>query len=183
MKKILWKGECFEVPTRDSQRSKAYAAERRAFPEMFTKEFDDLQKEIDRVTGSKFWRKLLKINGNPYLKITAVRATRRRAWATRWQVAIPKRMRSYSLLYHELAHAAVGRFHGWNWAATYLLLVRHYLGKEAHDRLKAEFQAGKVRHLPPRKTKPMSPERLEALRAGAAKARAALAAKRAAKDS
>lgn len=40
--------------------------------------------------------------------------------------------------------------HGWRWAMIYLQLVKWFMGRDVHDRLKAAFKAERVRHHAPR---------------------------------
>jgi uncharacterized membrane protein len=54
--------------------------------------------------------------------------------------------------------------HGWQFAETYLLLVRHVMGVDAHDRLKAQFKEHRVRFREPKKRRELSEEQRQALR-------------------
>lgn len=78
---------------------------------------------------------------------------------------------------HEVAHGytVADPGHGWLFCYVYLDLVRKFMGKEAHDALKASFKKRKVAHTVPRKKREMTPEQKQVLVDRMAKARAAKA--------
>ena len=78
---------------------------------------------------------------------------------------------------HEIAHHLAGLSHGhdWRFCQVMLDLVRHFMGREAHDALKASFKEHRVRFTEPRKRGPVSPERRAQLVEQLAAARAAKA--------
>ena len=91
------------------------------------------------------------------------------------RINAPLWARTESVMLHEMAHVlqmftrrhvvtCVGgkldrdgpwQSHGWQFGFCYLLLVRNELGKAAHDDLKAEFKANKVRYTAPRQGRPL----------------------------
>ena len=80
---------------------------------------------------------------------------------------------------HELSHLlqpSGSAAHGWQFCSIELRLVRHFLGKEAYDKLKAEFKAGRVRFTKPRAKRELTPEQRAVLGERMAVARAAKAA-------
>lgn len=68
---------------------------------------------------------------------------------------------------HEVAHHLAGLHerHGWRFVACELDLVRHFLGADVHDRLKASFRKHRVRFTAPRPKRVLTDEqRAAALR-------------------
>lgn len=158
---------------RDSQRSRVYAAENAAFrghPEANEPlpAVEDIERFIRHVWSLKrvqgtFPKAVVQWRlGQP-----AVRDGRRRrhACGAMGFISMPRWSRVKWVVLHELAHTISRRTdcyiagHGWEYAATYLTLVRLVLGVEAHNLLKAQFKANRVRYRAPRKRAPMSPER------------------------
>jgi putative metallohydrolase (TIGR04338 family) len=86
-------------------------------------------------------------------------------------IKIPLWARNEGIVLHELAHVICQREynsltiagHGWQFCAIYLRLVLCMMGREAHDALKREMKLNRVRFAPPRKSKPLDPERRAAL--------------------
>jgi putative metallohydrolase (TIGR04338 family) len=78
------------------------------------------------------------------------------------------------VIIHEIAHflAGAGHGHDWKFCEIELDLVRHFLGKEAYDTLKASFKKNKVRYTKPVKRN-LSPEQRQALSDRMAAVRAA----------
>lgn len=156
---------------RDNQRSKVYTAENAAFrghPEANEPlpTVEDIERfvrhvwDLKRVQGAfpkavVQWRQPVVKDGR----------RRRRACGARGFISMPRRLRVKWIVLHELAHTISLRdnchiaAHGWEFSNTYLTLVRLVLGVEAHDLLKAQFKAHRVRYREPRKRAPMSPER------------------------
>jgi|SRR5690606_30910499 len=80
------------------------------------------------------------------------------------------------IVIHELAHTYSRNDnggHGWLFCAVLLDLVRHFMGQEAHDKLKASFKAHGVKFTVPRAKRQMSPEARAAASERMAAARAA----------
>lgn len=172
---------------RDSQRSRVYRAENKAFssqPEASTwlETTADIERylryvvSLKRVTDS--W---------PVLKQpVAVHDGRglTRASANQWSITMPNIYRKKWIVLHELSHVIHQRqvstcrsaFHGWQYAEIYLRLVLLVLGREAHDALKASFKAHGVKYKEPAKRQPLSPERRAQLVLQLQAARAARAA-------
>lgn len=158
---------------RDSQRSKVYKAENIAFKghakaNESLPEIEDIERYVRHVWSLKrvqdaFPRAVV----NWRLGAPAVHdgRGRRSACGAVGFISMPKRARVAWIVLHELAHTISRRIdyniagHGWQYAATYLTLVRLVLGVEAHDLLKAQFKAHRVRYREPRSRAPLSPER------------------------
>lgn len=172
---------------RDTQRSKVYKAERVAFRDHAEaneglREVADIEAFVRHVFSLKrvqdaFPRAVTEWRaGTP-----KVRDGRRRRSACGGIgfISMPLWSRCKWIVLHELAHTIAFRTqyhiaaHGWEYAATYLKLVRCVLGVEAHDLLKAQFKAHRVRYKAPVKRAPLSPERRAQLAATLAAARAA----------
>lgn len=133
---------------RDSQRSRLYAAEQQ-LPEFRRNDFDDheaLRAWINKVaTSAKVRRRWAAGPVNFELRrgggATAIRNFR----LIRWGRTAPK---SKLIALHELAHllGPANARHGVAFAATYLELVKLFLGPEPAKRLRASFVAHRVRH-------------------------------------
>lgn len=89
--------------------------------------------------------------------------------------------RQPAVILHEIAHhyAGLGYAHNWRFCAVYLELVKHFMGKDAHDALRAQYKAHRVKFTAPRAKREISPEQREALVARLAAAREAKALKQA----
>ena len=136
---------------RDSQRSKLYRAEKVAFecfdtePEMTIAE---CQKLVDR--AMRFFR-----------EITSPRVSdgrgRRTAWASKWEIRLPRWSRRRMWVLHEVAHTISRRLaarkrrpiqgHGKEFARTYIKLVRRFIGRAEADLLKISFTHHRVKHV------------------------------------
>lgn len=167
---------------RDTQRSKLYAAERRAFGRS-TAELPavaDVQAYVDKVVGTAWW--IARWGFDP-VRVADGRGSSSARCISTTGIAMPVDMRSKWVVLHELAHVVTQRqygwnvvpWHGWEFCDNYLAIVRHYLGADAADRLRAEMRAGRVRYTKPRQGRPLTPEqraaavaRLAAYRANAA---------------
>jgi putative metallohydrolase (TIGR04338 family) len=171
---------------RDTQRSKVYEAERAAFRDHVEaneglREVADIKAFVRHVFSLKRvqdafpravteWR-----SGAP--NVHDGRGRRRACGGINF-ISMPLWSRCKWIVLHELAHTISFRTqyhiaaHGWEYAATYLTLVRCVLGVEAHDLLKAQFKAHRVRFRAPTKRAPLSPERRAQLVATLAAARA-----------
>lgn len=159
---------------RDTQRSKVYAAEREAFGYTFyasTKPgvpLSTCETFIRKVESSAYvLRKYPKGRFSPPHVNVHSGAGNRRATANYREIKLPLWSRTKPVMLHELAHVYTpkGPWHGWEFCATYLDLVRHFLGKAEHDLLKAAFKKNKVRFTAPRQKSPttMAPEAREAM--------------------
>jgi len=171
---------------RDTQRSKVYKAERVAFRDHAEAnerlpEIADIERFVKHVWSLKrvqdaFPRAVVEWRlGRP--EVHDGRGRRSPCGAMGF-ISMPKWSRNKWIVLHELAHVISRRIdcyiagHGWEYAACYLTLVRLVLGVEAHDLLKAQFKAHRVRYSQPRKRAPLSPERRAQLVATLAVARA-----------
>lgn len=185
-------------PLRDSQRQKLYNAER-AVPFGVTFDtVEDCQRYVNKVWASPWTlrrfvvsehtRQEIKAHPNAADYILSKAQERkppivrpghgsRSAFYRLGTITLPKWARNERVILHEIVHALRFRHvwnhteppHGWQFANTFLELVRHFMGREAHDTLKASFRKHKVRFRPPRPKRQLTPERLAALRAQAAR--------------
>ncbi len=190
---------------RDSQRQKVYDAETRAFGGWLRSESMSVRESqafVDRVLATKWienqedWAGVLAtIRRRGGVEIVPSHGGGNASFEPREigdgsgygyirihrpSIALGVKARQKDVILHELAHLIAPRSaaaHGWQFCDIELRLVRHFLGKEAHDRLKAEFKAGKVRFTKPRAKRQLTPEQREAATARLAAARAARAAK------
>lgn len=158
---------------RDSQRGKVYASEREAFPNMFNpywsiwKTAEEIQNWINSISKTNYFHKhFCKTHGSRLALVKLSRGLR-----SCMQMGIMKisscNMNKF-VVCHELAHAiafakyfAISRNvqgHGWQFCATYLHLIRHYIGLEEYNTLKASFKKHKVKFRAPRKKRKFTPE-------------------------
>lgn len=169
---------------RDSQRSKVYAAERDAFPRSEIgpqwKTLGEVEAWIEKkVLTSAYVRKNYAIG---YVGLRPGKGCRN-AFANpdTYEITLPLWARKEWVVLHEISHLIVSSrkhaFHGWKFCEVYLDLVRHCMGKEVHDRLKAEFKARNVKFTAPRAKRQLTEEQKAVLRERMAKARAAKLAK------
>lgn len=165
---------------RDQQRSKVYKADTALKPFAIPlPTVYDVELFVAKVWKSERVRQAypaIDIGGPPDVKDGR---RRRRAAANSVKIMIPRWARSSDVVIHELAHVITQRTyglkvagHGWEYCAVYLKLVLYIMGREAHDALKAEMKAQRVRFKPPRQRAPLSPERREHLAGILAAARA-----------
>lgn len=167
-----WEGKAHRTPKRDSQKSKVYAAERRAFKDEWDIKIEDGDlaatiRYVRQVEATATWRKILSKSGRlPVPGGLKVKDGRGCRWARggRHHLTLPVWARTRPVILHELAHAATadGAKHNWPFCAAYLLLVGQFLGSAARDRLKEEFRAARIRFTPPRR---FSAEHMAKLRA------------------
>lgn len=150
---------------RDSQRGKLYTAERKAFEgaPVDLPEVEDVERFIAHIC--KLGRIKESFPELEWRSITVGDGRRRRAAGGDARgIYMPRWSRMRWVVLHELGHTIMDRRyrnavgHGWQYAEIYLTLVRHVMGVDAHDRLKAQFKAHRVRYRKPRERAPMSPE-------------------------
>lgn len=153
---------------RDSQRSKLYSAEAEAFQGAV-----DRLVTFDLTVGfvEKVWR-------DAYVRSTFPMATRypaprvddgrgtRIARGSISRINLPLWARSKHVALHEIAHAlrvtgAREAAHGREFAARFIVLVQHFMGRSYADALKAAFKKHRVRYKPKRT---LSPETIARLR-------------------
>lgn len=153
MRKVRWNGQVHEIPTRDTQRQKVYNAEREAFPDHFRQQLpadnDLFQLIVDGITESHFWNGLAIRGGRSPRPVRVCRNSRsQRGWATGSLIHLPKRYRSVSYLLHELAHCATQGLHHFPFCATYLELVREFMGERHYGNLLYQFEEYGVKYTP-----------------------------------
>lgn len=156
---------------RDSQRQKVYDSEGATFGWADSKTamgMSEIDAFVRKITRTDWWEKNFGHGWNITVTSGRYGATSYGGRSGHISFGVAARKKCY--IFHELSHnicnAKYGRSniagHGWQFCATYLTLVRHYLGVEEHDRLKAEFKKRGVRFREPRK-RSMTPEQKEAL--------------------
>ena len=142
---------------RDSQKAKLYRAERDDISKGRTfKDICETKKFVAKVISSK-WSQKHFLN---YMSIVVKdgRGTRiARSYGD--VINVPVWARNELIVLHELAHSLrIGSnsehsSHGWLFCNTFLKLVKHFMGKETHDKLKQSFKKHKVRFNRPYKRK------------------------------
>jgi len=148
---------------RDSQRSKVYTAEGaiRGMGETLP-QVDDMQAYVDRLVKYAWFRRRY-----PAVNKINVRDGRgQRNAIAKWGniIAMPKWSRREPIVLHEVAHHCTDSVygkrgvaaHGWQFAATFLELVRYAMGEEAAKALRASYREHKVRYAEPRKGKTLT---------------------------
>ncbi len=163
---------------RDSQQSKLYKAERLHSLWSNNSQFDslgDVQDWVDKICKSRWFvnrfprhslsRKITMLTGRGAngIKVLDGRGRRRANGSTRGYIKLPVWTRSELHILHEIAHVVTSRyttnnrklpaFHGRDFCANYLALVRRFLGKEAGKELKVCFKKTKVKYTRPAKGK------------------------------
>jgi putative metallohydrolase (TIGR04338 family) len=162
-----------KTPVQDSQRKRAYRAEDKALPRLDQKRFKDIGEVArycrDLISTEWFQRRwphferldlfyrprkrAASANSREYEAITGG-SCYFGAWALgdRPGRKDPARLGGEWLVLHELAHAIAPRGHSHDalWARIYLELVKFKMGREAHDALRSEFKAQRVKFNPPR---------------------------------
>lgn len=163
---------------RDTQRAKLYKAER--ILDCYMTEVEtvaDVERLVRRIESSK--RVRAKYPSRRWLNLDtgATRGVKvhdgrghRRAVSYGGMIAIPRWARKDWVVLHEMAHELVRptrqtASHGWEFAACYLYLVKLFMGREAHDALRAAFKAHRVRYTKPRKGRTLTQEEREAMAA------------------
>lgn len=150
---------------RDSQRGKLYVAERAIHSDgrRFTT-VEDMQAYVDKLIGSAWWKRrhnCKRLTVRPGYGHT-------RATCGGGIIQMPKWARIEAVLLHEMSHGVIqaryGNYrvaaHGREYAAVFVELVGHMMGKDVADKLKASFRANKVKFT---KARTMTPERRAAL--------------------
>lgn len=159
---------------RDTQKARLYAADdvlhKYAKP---MPEIRDMEKFVERVMSSKRVQASYPTAFAMYRKMPVVKDGRGRRAAGGWSggITMPLWSRKTDVVIHELAHCIAARNwcrediagHGWQFCSVYLRLVLLFMGREAHDELKASFRQHRVRYTAPRKRKPMDPAAKAAL--------------------
>jgi hypothetical protein len=140
---------------RDTQKSRVYAAE-----DAFRRLIDD-RAIVDRVAAWAFIEKVerdkwfRRTYGVWSFRIKDGRGTRI-ARGGYGRLNLPRWSRTPVVMLHEISHNVTGAFecrggaHGWEYCRAMLALVRHFLGREAHDKLRACYRERRVRYKRPR---------------------------------
>lgn len=169
---------------RDSQRQKVYDSERAAFGQINTpsnatwKSLDEVERWMQR----KIYKSAYLTKKYPILKRYHIDlrpgAGARNAFAKPGDgsITLPLWARREWVVCHEITHIINDpqvAWHGWQFCEVYLDIVRHTMGKDAHDKLKAQFKAHRVKFSKPRAKRELTEEQREVLRQRMAVARAA----------
>jgi putative metallohydrolase (TIGR04338 family) len=172
---------------RDTQRKRVYTAEH--VLERFKKPLPTVA-DVERFVAKVHDAHTVKTNyTNGVALMTHVKDGRgcRSARSRGGVIVIPLWARNDWVVLHELAHELTSRSiayrgmglraaHGWQFCSTYLDLVLWFMGREAHDALKASFKAHRVRFNKPRQGRVLTVEERAKLTERLAAARAAKAA-------
>lgn len=153
---------------RDTQRARVYAAddvlEKHAKP---LPKVEDMERYVKWVWSSKRLRASYP-KAFRYLtpKVRDGRGHSRNATGDFHAIDMPRWSRKSNVVLHELAHVITIREfgswtagHGWQYCSVFLRMTLLFMGREAHDDLKASFKQHRVRFTAPRKRRPMDPER------------------------
>lgn len=157
--------------SRDSQMSKLYAAERKHSLWSEESQYDSIshvQVWVDSICKSRWFknryphyalsqsRQTIFLNASERgIKVLDGRGRRKACGSNRGYIKLPVWSRSDLVILHEIAHVVTRRegyhgplpaFHGREFCANYLSLVRRFLGKEAGDELKEHFKKGRVKY-------------------------------------
>ncbi|TET39004.1 MAG: hypothetical protein E3J69_00820 [Anaerolineales bacterium] len=161
---------------RDSQMSKVYAAERKHSLWREESQYDSIshvQVWVDSICKSRWFKNrypryaLAKSIQTAFLtdrergiKVLDGRGRRKACGSTRGFIKLPVWSRSDLVILHEIAHVVTRRkgyhgplpaYHGREFCANYLALVRQFLGKEAAKELKVCFKKSRVKYTRPAK--------------------------------
>jgi putative metallohydrolase (TIGR04338 family) len=136
---------------RDTQRKRVYDAERDMTAWTWTQTIanDDLSTYVATVMNRRAVRARW---GARHVSITLKRGGK--AYGGYGRISLPKGARNEPVILHELAHVLAGECGGWHgpqFTATYLLLVRTMMGRETYTELRAAYKANRVKvgTLPP----------------------------------
>lgn len=169
---------------RDTQRQKLYRAENEALGGLPVpigdNSVDDIRRYCVRVLTSRTAEKIVERKfENDHFEVGDGRG-RRKACAENWnEIKLPIWARNKYVVLHELSHVLRMRYwrwrgnrekheagHGREFAATYLQLVLIFMGRPAHNALKASFKKHHVRFRPKRtRARIVTAEQLEVMRA------------------
>lgn len=162
---------------RDSQLSKVYKAESAHSYWSDVSEYDSLseiQRWVDEICKSRWFKnrypryaldaKSIMKYGRAAdgIKVLDGRGRQRACGSTRGFIKLPVWTRSDLHILHEIAHVVTRRngyqgplpaYHGRDFCANYLALVRQFMGKEEADELKACFKKHRVKYTRPAKRK------------------------------
>jgi putative metallohydrolase (TIGR04338 family) len=152
---------------RDSQRSKLYTAEHTIPRGLELREMDAIIGYLERVMAHQWYRRHYGAIDRYELQDGRGRSSAAGglAWRSTARMTFPTWSRCERILLHELAHAITRKLHGfecaahgWQFAAVFLDLVRHFMGAEVGEQLRLAFRENRVRYAAPRKGRPMTPE-------------------------
>ena len=174
--------------TKDSKRSKVYAAENKALAAMRAAGLVEreemtqaqMQRRLKTIAHAKWTlRRYKQLGTNVPLRFD------RQSWATGGSLGMrfPPRgpLLNKLTLLHELAHVIQHRTpfghltagHGREWAAVYVALTQRFLGRQCAALLKQHFRAAKIPFGKPRAKRVLTEEQKQVLRDRLAAARAA----------
>lgn len=155
-----------ETKPRDSQRLKVYRAEGVLRNGKRFESVGEIQSYVDKLVSSAWFRHHYPLV--PRIKVKDGRGRTRAGGSPSGRfITMPQWSRVEAVVLHEVAHVVAPddgvAWHGWEFCAEFLKLVRHQMGQEAHDKLKASFRQQKVRFTAPR-TRNLTDEQRQVLR-------------------
>jgi len=155
---------------RDSQRSKLYRAEDFLMGKGQSWETTaEIQAYVDHLVSLAWFQRrwpLAAIAVNDGRGRRSACGSTRRALSGKYYgyIKLPRWARTQSVVLHEIAHCCASiearrnrepiASHGWQFARTLLELVRHEMGNEHWETLRASFREHRVRHKQPRRLSP-----------------------------
>lgn len=146
---------------RDNQRQRVYNADLHGGQRMET--VGEIQEYVDRITRSRWWKSQLKKNASMHRRFSNGKTIkvkdgrgRSSACGDSWtcSISMPRWSRTEGVILHEVAHVLTdyiyGRegvaAHGPEFAKTYAALVKRWMGREAWEKLKANYKKHKVKY-------------------------------------
>lgn len=164
---------------RDSQRSKLYRSENCLKSlELKFSSFDETVKYARKVLSSKWFLKNFNLHISPSctgvkLELGAKHRFRSIALKSRGTIIFSDSQLDQSTVLHEITHLVTDtkQAHGREFARNYIKMIKHFMSKEAAEKLKATFKQNGVKYAMRRHRKrSLTPEQKEVLRERMAKA-------------
>ena len=141
---------------RDSQRQRLYDAENDCFgrSSYYVGDLGECREFVNKVWTSSWTTKHYRIVAVTFPPDVTDGRGARRAYGSRRRISLPLWTRSKWIILHEIAHGLMIGFvaaHGREFAACYLALVQHFLGKDDAELLKMSFKQYHVKYRPKKK--------------------------------
>lgn len=169
------------MTARDTQRQRVYDAERAIQDVTGSMSIAECQALVDRVLASKYIvQRFDRIRTGRIPARVTVEAGRNGglAYPQFGVIRLGRWARQPVVVLHELAHVIVGinsrtAAHGWQFTECMLVLVRRFVGPEAHDTLRESYRSHGVRFTKPRARRVLTDEQRAVAIANLAAARKA----------
>jgi putative metallohydrolase (TIGR04338 family) len=141
---------------RDQQRIKVFRAERATSQGQEFETIHEARRYVKKLTNSAWFKRRQYFKSD--IEVLDGRGTRNAMAYGMSKINIPRWARHERTILHELAHIllacnlSVEAPHGREFCRAMLALVKHQMGKDAYDTLKASYKANKVRYVRTKKT-------------------------------